>query len=214
MSITYVQEWLRDAGYEYHCFISYPRISNDDMAECARRVKESIEKELTYLVRKPNIFLDTSIEGGMDWEKRLTSALCHSLTMVALCSPIYYHQEHKWCGLEWAAMDSLAQKRLPGADVRTIIPLIVRISSPLPDPVARIQYIDISRVTIKGRRYYNTQEFRLRIKEVVNTIEKIALTVAQNQVATDCNCFEFPVDSAFADWHPALPSHPFRSNKQ
>lgn len=215
MSITpEIEKWLQDAGYEYHCFISYPRIKNKELAECAERVKESIEADLALNINAPRVFLDQDMAVGTDWETRLRRALCRSLSMVALCSPIYYHPAHKWCGLEWAAMNGLEDQRLPGADFHAIIPLIVRDPKHLPDSVSKIQYIDISRVTIAGRRYYNTQEFRTHIQEVTARIIKAAMTIAGNQAVTNCGQFQFPPISAFDNYQPVIQSAPFRSPEQ
>ena len=30
-----VEQWLEEAGYEYHCFISWPHAKNKDLKDCA-----------------------------------------------------------------------------------------------------------------------------------------------------------------------------------
>jgi hypothetical protein len=213
MSLTQCNNWLlKDAGYEHHCFISYPRLKNAPLTECAQCVKDAIVTDLATLVDEPKVFLDTNMPGGTDWEKTLKRALCRSLAMVALCAPIYYDKSHIWCGLEWAAMESLGNKRLPGMEIRLIIPLIVRESNPYPKPVSSIQYINISSALITRARYYTTREFRLRIREVVNIIERIAVALAKGNVIADCNEFELPPDSVFATCEPPPQPYPFRSN--
>jgi hypothetical protein len=208
-----IEQWLEQAGYEHHCFISYPRIQNPDMIECAERIQRSIEENLALELNNPKVFLDKSIRVGADWENRLRRALCRSISMVALCSPIYYHPAHRWCGLEWAAMWGLEGQRLRPEDDHAIIPLIIRDPNNLPDSVARIQYIDISRVTIAGRRYYTTQEFRSVITQITDRIISTALAIARNQAATNCGQFQFPPTSAFADYQPVNLAAPFRSQK-
>lgn len=44
------EEWLRTAGYEYYCFISYPKI-HGDITRFAMRMKDAIEKQLAATVR-------------------------------------------------------------------------------------------------------------------------------------------------------------------
>jgi TIR domain len=206
-----IEEWLHNAGYEYHCFVSYPRIRNNEMMECAERVKEYIEAELAWTVNTPRVFLDRSMTGGANWEMTLRRALCRSISMVALCSPIYYHPAHKWCGLEWEAMYGLENQRLQGEEFHAIVPLIVRDPKHLPNAVSKIQYIDISRVTIAGRRYYKTQEFRSHMRDVTDRIIKVAMTIARNQAATNCIQFQFPQNSAFENYEATTQSAPFRS---
>jgi TIR domain len=207
-----IERWLEDAGYQYHCFISYPRIRNDDLMECAMRIKEAIEAELALVLFNPKVFLDKSITGGADWRNHLRTALCRSISMVALCAPIYYHPAHRRCGLEWAAMWHLEGERLRSADDHAIIPLIFRGPNNVPEAVSRIQHIDISRVTTLGRRYYNTQEFRTKIGEVTDRIISTALRIACNQASTKCEEFNFPATSAFHGYQPVSPSAPFRSS--
>jgi hypothetical protein len=207
-----VEKWLQDAGYEYHCFISWAHTGNEDMTECARRVKDAIEKELSLFIPSPKVFLDeVGITGGADWRTTLMRALCKSIVMVAVCAPIYYHPSHKWCGQEWAAMDMLGQKRLPGEDFRLIIPIIVRMSDPLPVTVSEIQYIDFSRVTIRGRSYYRTIEFREKIRDIIDRIEQIALAIVRNQSKADCEQFQFPSEPAFSKYQEKSRPFPLRS---
>ena len=205
-----IEQWLVKAGYQYHCFISYPRVPNKEIVECAQRVKEAIENDLALSVSDPKVFLDeSSIQGGTDWEGKLNEALCRSVSMAALCAGIYYHPKHKWCGLEWAAMDYLCERRLPGSNLRTIIPLIVKVEPSIPEVVLKTQCIDISRVLLQGRRYFTTKEFRVRIREVVSHIEAVALAIASNQAFTNCQKVQFPTTSAFINWQPVKQDAPF-----
>lgn len=182
------------------------------MVECARRIKEAIEQDLALSIADPKVFLDeTDLEGGVKWQETIAQALCRSIAMVAICAPIYYHPSHKWCGLEWAAMDILSESRLPGEDFKAIIPVILRQREPLPSPMAEIQFIDLSRVTICGRRYYSTQEFRQRIIEIAERIEKVAFVVARNGALADCKQFQLPTESAFSGYVGQGQPFPFRS---
>ena len=131
--------------------------------------------------------------------------------MVAVCSPIYYDPGHRWCGLEWAAMDGLSQQRLPNEVFGTIIPLVFRETSPLPAVSARVQYVDISGASLVGRGYYTRKEFREKIRGVVKQIEVVAEALSKCQVETDCDGFNFPTESAFGSYLPPVPPAPFRS---
>jgi len=206
-----LEQWLVDAGYEYHCFISWAHTKNRDMTNCARRIKEAIEELLALDIPTPKVFLDErEITGGAVWRRRLERALCRSVAMVSICAPIYYHPSHGWCGLEWAAMDRLSQERLPNSDFKTIIPVLLRKQDPLPREVLEIQYIDFSPVIIRGRHYYRTQDFRKKINQIVDRIEQIAMTLAHNQCAADCDQFNLPSTPAFADYHARTQPFPFR----
>ncbi|HKP84647.1 MAG TPA: toll/interleukin-1 receptor domain-containing protein [Blastocatellia bacterium] len=187
------EQWLQDAGYENHCFVSYPRINNPEMIEIAEHVKDRVENDLSYLVSTPRVFLDRQgLSVGAVWEENLRRALCKSVTMVALCSPMYYSPIHRWCILEWEAMYGLSLARLPAEDFRAIIPLIVRTFGSVPSQYSSINYIDISRVTLRGRRYFGTNEFREAIRQVTNQIARVADALKRNQSRTECERFQFP----------------------
>jgi hypothetical protein len=201
--------WLREEGkYENHCFVSWPHTNNFEIADCARRVKIAIESGLGATFAQPRVFLDESgIQGGDDWKRKLRSMLCGSMSMVAICAPIYFRTEHHWCGLEWASMAKLGDCRLPNVTYTTIIPLMVRKSEPLPWTENKIQYIDVSRVTLMGPRYFSTKEFRNKVNGVVDRIETIAEELWQGKVRADCDLFQFPTQSAFARY--SAPAQPF-----
>jgi len=211
MSITIVDQWLQQAGYEYHCFISWPHTKDTDVSDCAKYVKDRIEQRLASLVPNPKVFIDeTGIIVADDWEKTLGRALCRSVAMVAICTPMYYHPAHRWCGLEWATMQALSAKRLPGNNFKAIIPLLARKSDPLPQAVAKKQYIDLSRNLTLGRRFYTTNEFRERMQTVIERIDEIAVALEANQSVPQCERFRFPKESAFLDYEARLQPFPFR----
>src|SRR2546430_483644 len=165
-----IDEWLRRAGYDYHCFISWPHTKNDDINRCARKLKQEIESRLAAHVT-PRVFLDeTVLTPGDDWPDALKDALCRSLTMIAVCAPIYCHPDHKWCGLEWATMAALSDLRLPGVTFHAIIPVIVRKIEPLPPAFVPIQYSDFTGITTLSHHYFLTNEFRTKAEAIVEKI--------------------------------------------
>lgn len=209
-----IEQWLQEAGYEYHCFISWPHTENKEITDCARHIRDAITNDLALSVPEPRVFLDeTAIVAGNEWPLSLRNALCKSIAMVAICAPIYYHPAHEWCGLEWAAMAMLGQRRLPNEETKAIIPIMIRTSIILPRVVSRIRYVDLSSVTIRGRRYYTTQEFKCKVKEITDSIEKIAAALAHNQSKPNCERFRFPSSSAFGDYQPQGQPLPFRNRQ-
>lgn len=215
MSITpRTDKWLINAGYEYHCFISWAHTQNNDMTECARVIKQEIEQKLALSFNTPRVFLDeTEIQGGADWKKKLLRSLCRSVSMVSLCAPIYYHPSHKWCGFEWAAMAGLSKKRLPREDFKTIIPILIK-QGELPNAVSSIQYIDFSPVVIRGRSYYRSNDFKNKIYQIAERIETIAKAMEKNNAVPNCDDFKQPPKSAFLDYEIKSLGLPFRGTKQ
>jgi hypothetical protein len=195
-----VENWLsQQGGYEHHCFISWPHTQDDDLTDLALTVQAVIQRKLAASFARPAVFLDKQIQGGDVWQNRIRRALCRSVSMVAICAPVYYHPDHEWCGREWAAMEMISDLRLRGKDFKTIIPLMYKVSNPLPPAVSNIQYIDVSRVFLLGRRYYNLTEFRAKIQQIVTSIEKIAEELWRSQTRADCEAFQIP-PSAFLQY--------------
>jgi len=203
-----LEHWLRDAGYEYHCFVSWPHTIDSEITGCALHVRDVIQQTLARDIPDPRVFLDeTHLLPGTEWSLALRAALCRSVTMVAICAPIYYDSTHHWCGREWAFMYSLSRARLAGHDFTTIIPLIFRMSSELPEPVKALQYVDISKVQVRGRRYYNTIEFRSHIQDIVTRIEQVATALRANGALAGCEELPPPPTSAFSNY--SVPRQPF-----
>lgn len=209
-----VQQWLRRAGFEHYCFISWPHTENRDITDCAQYIRNEIVGRLSDSIPQPSVFLDKkNITGGAVWPIELRQALCRSITMVAICAPIYYHPVHYWCGLEWAAMDLLNTRRVGEAEFHSIIPVMVRGGDELPEPVSRLHYIDVSGVITAGRRYFSTRDFRLRLGEIVQRIESVANKLAEKKTIAGCDEFEFPKESAFSGYTKSRQPFPFRRSR-
>lgn len=206
-----LDSWLSNAGYTYHCFISWVHTNNPLMTECAIMIKKCIENHLALDIPKPRVFLDQSeIKGGAIWEQELTKALCRSIAMVSLCAPIYYHPDHRWCGLEWAAMENLSNERLSNVTFKSIIPVLIKKDNDLPDEVREIQFIDLSPVIVRGRYYFRSHDFQNKIKEIVERIELIAKAIAENQCIANCQEFVMPNNPAFINHITPDQDFPFR----
>lgn len=211
---TKTEEWLKSAGYEYYCFISYPRI-HDDIGRFALRVQEAIEKELVATVSAPKVFVaEREIAPGVNWKESLNTKLCRSVAMVALCVSAYYRPAHVWCGLEWAAMEKLGTGRLRGYVLRPIIPVMLRLEQPIPEAVLQSQYVEMTAASLTWEKYCNTLAFKRSIRRIVDSIGDVAEAIAANQKgAKNCPKFAFPNDSAFLHWQPTQQQFPLHAKK-
>ena len=164
-------------------------------------MRNALEGRLASIFTNPKIFLDESdLSVGDVWDKKIKHELCKSMSMIAICAPIYYHPDHKWCGLEWAAMEALSDRRLQNVNYKSIMPVMIRKSDPLPNAISRVQYIDFSRATLQGPRYYKYAEFRQNLEKIVQRIREIILELGQCQTVAGCEDFVFPGNSAFDDY--------------
>ena len=209
MAITpEIDKWLRES-YEYQCFVSWPHTIDPDITNCARAMQTTIRGKLGKSFSKPAVFRDESERiAGDEWEKKIPRALCRSICMVAICAPIYYHPEHPWCGLEWAVMENFSSTRLCGKDFKAILPVMVRMSDPLPRAVSKIDRFDVSRVATMGQRYFSYPEFLATIEKIIARIERIAEELWRGQCRADCEELLIPSESAFSDYHAPTQRYP------
>jgi hypothetical protein len=105
----------------------------------------------------------------------------------------------------------LSSRRLLTEEIYTIIPLLIRTGDELPAAVAKIEYIDFSRILIRGPKYFHTNEFREKAQKIVSQIEVIAQTLANNNAMPDCTHFTLPPESAFFDYETKTLGLPFRT---
>jgi hypothetical protein len=208
------EAWLKSAGYKYYAFVSYPKI-HEDIKRFAVCVKDEIQKQLAATVDKPQVFVDkTDVKPGTQWQGKLRTELCSSVAMVALCVGAYYRAAHPWCGLEWAAMDSLGSRRLRGHLLRPIIPIMLRLEKPIPDAVLATQYVEMTAASLTWERYCTTLAFRRNIQQVVDYIGDVAEALAGNQaIAANCSGFKLPKKSAFIGWQAARQHFPLHGKR-
>ena len=203
-----MRRWFDEAGFKHYCFISYPH-SGGHMMDFAKRIGDEIKAELGTRTSNPSVFFDSEdIRPGAQWPTSLRLGLCTSISMVAVLAPIYLEENHEWCGREWAAMASLGERRLPNNEIQPIIPVLFR-KTELPRTASARQPIDLSRISLKGRRFYSTQEFRSAVLRIVDQIIEIGRLIHENQVRAGVDEFVMPERSAFVQ--AAMPLPPLRA---
>jgi len=106
-------------------FISYARAwggsGNPDAAHpsdlMARRFYFDLSENVGQLIsRKTGAeigFMDTGMQGGMNWVDELLDAAGTCQVLIPLLSAPYLSRE--WCGMEWCAFSRRRVRRLPGA---------------------------------------------------------------------------------------------------
>src|SRR5439155_15964714 len=100
---AYVDDFIRQAGYRYHCFVSWAQIDVDEYVAQVREIKQRILNELKLSFTDARVFLDLDdIPRGVTLEQAVPEAICQSLTMVAVCTSVYYKPDRTWPGREFA----------------------------------------------------------------------------------------------------------------
>jgi hypothetical protein len=221
------QHWLKNAGYRYSGFISWPRrpIGTDNTK--VRRLVEKLQKGVQDVAPlhglPPAVFLDSeAIDPGEDWHRRIATAICGTISFIAVCGPEYY--ESIFCGREWAGMEQLSLRRLAGQRI-AILPLVWQPArsqgatgllqdEAMPPQVSRLQHRDFSRLRLHRPDVEETDEFNDFVQEIVSRIDHAATALLdQGAHAEDCDHFEIPAESAFRDFTQAAQRYPLTREK-
>src|SRR5918911_24477 len=99
-------------AFEYSCFISYRRSQHRLVERFVSALAETLSEEVEAYTKLP-IFPDTEqAEGNEDIEETRARALCRSLCMVVVFTPIYFSRTNTYCAREFKAMEALEKERL------------------------------------------------------------------------------------------------------
>jgi hypothetical protein len=104
-------------------------------------------------------------------------------------------------------MDLLGSERLPAAHFKAIYSIILRKGS-IPPSVSQYQHIDLTQQALKRTKFHDTREFATAIRGIVPNIAAVASTLYQANCLTQCDRFELPARSAFADLGASRPAFP------
>lgn len=203
---------------KYSCFISYPHGTGNILKEFMEQLKQALIDSLGVYLRE-GVYMDDTHEGGYDFNHGIARAICESVCMIVVYSPLY--GTSKYCLREFLAMETIEKKRKKKigskyhSNDRMIIPIILR---GLPDIPAKIKKI----------HYYDFSQFRLASPKITkndkDVIEKIAKkiydhynnlkTVHSNIIDDECNEFILPTeDDALKEWGQSVSQIGFPGRK-
>lgn len=189
---------LRIAGFHHYTFVSYAN-TDAQMKAFAQKFQRDLENRLRQTLpvlaaSKQLAFLDNQLKPGTFWEQELGNALCHSLTLTALCIPMYANSD--WCGREWQAMKNLGQTRI---GTRRSPIFVIRLGQLAPHPVmSEVQQFWMRKSALKWLPA--TAVYDDGINHAVDHI----LDVLLDSTSANASCDEFRIgrESAF---DPELP---------
>ncbi|MEO7709253.1 MAG: toll/interleukin-1 receptor domain-containing protein [Caldimonas sp.] len=194
--------------FQYSCFISYSHGEGDLVRGFVTQFKAALKDELETLIAGRKPFIDDDIPYGAKWDPYLAKALCHSVCMVVIYTPVY--GQKVFCRREFKAMEELEERRLAmlqGASptLGLIIPVVMRGFAQLPQPIGPRQAVDFSHFTLADVQMNRHPGFAPKVKEVA---ERIAdhfwrLQALEDEACKFCDAYQMPAPPPETDWrHP------------
>jgi TIR domain len=196
--------------FKYSCFISYRHGQNRLTERIINDLSEALSAELAAYFDK-GIYLDKErLKGGAFFNEQLSMAICESVCLIVVYTPVYFSAEHPYCTREYKAMEKLEELRLRALNLPTdrqnglIIPIVFRGADELPEDIKTV------------RHYYDFQDFdptepeMIRSDKYYDQIRKIARYIYDRYRAmmraknfdpcNDCSKFPMPSEDEAKKW--------------
>ena len=194
--------------FEYSCFISY-RNAKQPLGEAfVDELEAALSSELELLTNKP-VYVDKSrLQGGDRFNPALQEALCKSVCMLMVYTPMYFDPCGTYCAREYRAMVRLEQERFEmlgdavDATHGLIIPVVFRGRKFLPKEISdHRHYHDFSDFLLIGEQMARHPTYAPQIKEIAAYIHDRCTALEQlADMYNDCTEFLFPSDADIREW--------------
>ncbi|MFO1330594.1 MAG: toll/interleukin-1 receptor domain-containing protein [Rubrivivax sp.] len=209
------------ARFKYACFVSYIHADEDLGRGFVMQFVQALQGELEQLVdlRTLPIYSDNLLKPGQIWPAALSAALCHSLCMVMVYSPVYARRTE--CLREYRAMERIeAQRRqlLSAGHALAegfIIPVVLRGFDRLPATLkAERQAVDFSRFSLADVELKRNPRFTEAVRAIAERISDVLDTLEplQDKACDGCDDFQLPAPDGLqpltapgAAWQPGFP---------
>lgn len=175
---------LRERGYKFHVFISWPSM----IQEQGRKLVEQLYESLVDRFRDYNggeVFLDRKRLGaGYDWDPELRKSLCRSGVTIAILVPSYF--DSPYCRTEWHITETLQKSRLPeGTSATCFVPLLLKQGIPLPEELKKLVHDpSFGQVLSYGRDPKKHPKWHSAVNALVDRIEGTLKLMCQEGVGT------------------------------
>lgn len=198
--------------FQYACFVSYIHSEAELGRDFVLQFEEALRGELEHLVdlKSRPIYRDNILKPGQIWPEALSTALCHSVCMVLIYSPVYGKRPE--CLREFEAMVSIEDKRrqllAAGHAEGFIIPVVLRGFDRLP-PFIKSQRnaVDFSQFTLAEAPLKRNPLFVNEVKRIAERIQDYLDTLEplEDQACKDCAQFKLPLAQDMKPWQSAAP---------
>jgi hypothetical protein len=163
--------------FRYSAFLSYRHSEGSLAGRFVSGLYDLLSEELELLVPEPVFFDQRAFKDKPFSEQALAEALCESVCMIVVFSPVLFDEQRPYPALEYTAMLTLEAKRLqilPPEDLRQglIIPIILRGRESIPAEMLN------NRIFYNFSDYYSSTNLKRR-SDYAKRISQIARYIAQ-----------------------------------
>ncbi|MCP4343901.1 MAG: TIR domain-containing protein [Desulfobacterales bacterium] len=186
--------------FKYSCFISYSSGQRELIQQFVEELEEALNAEIELWIKQYPVFLDrTRLQSGDIINAGIASALCYSISMVAVLTPAYYKQPN--CLREYSAMESLEKDRFEkmnwpvNSPVGLIFPIVLRNPDRIPDSIKKYrQCLDFSTYMLSPAKILENTKFAEDIQKIAERIYDYFENFDESRIdfCEDCESFELP----------------------
>lgn len=196
--------------FEHACFVSYRHHDQNELAErFIGDLVKALRNELSLLVEE-GIFVDHErMKGGTFFNPALASALCKSVCMLMIYTPMYFSRRHLYCAREYVAMETLERQRLaslpagPNRECGLIIPVVLRGAGSLPVDIRGSRHLyDFEGFTLSSSALPENREYAKTVGEIAGVIahRRQLFATLGDSLTCGCETFDFPSEDDVRPW--------------
>jgi len=196
-------------SFKYSCFISYRHSQKAAAEVLIDNLYKLLAGEISLWLNE-EVFLDRDrLRGGDFYNEALSRALCQSVCMIVLYTPIYFDTDFTYCAREYLAMEALEKQRLSllgNLSVQEhglIIPVVCRGRDLLPDIIKRRRnFFDFEKYYVTGPRLPSRGPCVTDIQAIARYIRARyeELSSLPDDPTSNCTGFRLPSDTEVRTW--------------
>lgn len=187
---------LRERGYRFHVFISWPRRIQGQGQEFVKQLAQDLEDRFRdFNVEDKGVFLDDKqMKPGDALEPALRKSLCRSGITIAILVPSYF--DSSYCLIEWHITEQLQKSRLPPTSSATcFVPLVLKEGMALPNEFKELVYErSFAQFLSYSKNPKKHQKWHAAINALVDLIEQRLKLMCQTVVPSP----DWPTDEEVA----------------
>lgn len=221
--------------FSYSCYVSYRETNRELASNFIIDLADELSARLAD--KSSDVFMDWSRLTGKapsENNQKAAKALCESVCMIVIFTPIYFSESYPYCAREFKAMEKLEAERIEllrkcniDIDIQNglIIPIIFRGSAYVPEEIKKRKYYSFEDFLLAGSSISNNQKSKKKLDAIAEHISNCFLKFKklEKDVCLKCDNFQLPheEDSEFKSWLHTISdntipfrNHPLKRNKR